>query len=622
MMQNSLKKKRVAGDITEPTVGKETRKRSKVSPVMGNENAGRIDEKPWSGMQTVENIYTEMLGAGKVYPSAKTVQNLEFHGLLEDVLLPYFDQGVEQSSFLTLMMLMLNEKFDQALPNAWEPVTSYAEGMFERFFKQVLCFLYEGRFSIIEATFAMKFLSNAIQSLENATVRPCVMKICSLAMWSQLPEERRQLELQNRPELAKKWRHLVRKESKIKKQHFQASIWDSIEAKFLPWLVDNVIEIFKKCGDEGCTYSLSYIKAALVFLKDTISQLPTRRFFATYLVRCNFRAKLQCCKAVLRTRETECLHAYMSSLFDSLDAAVDNLTGEVISHEQAMRFFYGYTQKIERLFFAFWEDLKETSFSSAKDLCSTDKMKKYLTKLSDDDIKKLVCDQLKLARTQDYELFGRNLLETIFKEELKVPAGRRSVGNLPIYPDEKLIIDQLLIPNVHEATHSVYPMPKLNLQFLSLPDYLERNFTLYLTETGYDVCQNLVNVIRRLSPYTDDAGKPSFSGWSKMSQEVEGFSMVEVRPSNVGWDFPALVRAEFSITTRAMPERLKTEWDQLKQHDILFLVSLKHNLPSVEESVDDMRYLKSHVRAIRGCEIHEVRDEGEFCLRKTQFKHN
>eukprot|EP00889_Picochlorum_renovo_P002565 jgi/Picre1/29595/NNA_004980.t1 len=84
--------------------------------------------------------------------------------------------------------------------------------------------------------------------------------------------------------------------------------------------------------------------------------------------------------------------------------------------------------------------------------------------------------------------------------------------------------------------------------------------------------------------------------------------MAEVRPSNVGWDFPALVRAEFSITTR-MPERLKREWDQLKQHDILFLVSLKHNLPSVEESVDDMRYLQSCVRAIRGCEIHEVRDE-------------
>eukprot|EP00889_Picochlorum_renovo_P002566 jgi/Picre1/29596/NNA_004981.t1 len=434
---NGLKKKRVADDITEPAVGKETRKRSKVSPVTGSEDVGRKDEKPWSRLQSVDNIYKEMLGDGKVYPSVKTVQNLEFHGLLEDVLLPYFDQGLEKSSFLMSMMLMLNEKFDQALPTAWEPVTSYAEGMFEQFFKQVLCFLYEGRFSIIEATFAMKFLSNAIQSLENTIVRPCVMKICSLAMWSQLPEERRQLELQTRPELAKKWRHLLKKESKIKKQHSGASIFDSIEAKFLPWLVDDVIESFNR--------------------------------------------------------------------------SEDNLTGEVISYEQAMRSFYGYTQKIERLFFTFWEDLKETSFSSAKDLCSTDKMKKYLAKMSDDDIKKLVCDQLKLARTQDYELFGRNLLETIFEEELKLPsAGRRAVENLPIYPDEKLIIDQSLIPNVNEATHSVYPLPKINLQFLSLPDYLERNFTLYLTETGYDVCQNLIDVIKRLSPYTNDAGKPSF----------------------------------------------------------------------------------------------------------------
>lgn len=615
-MQKCSKKKRLADDISEVAVEKETRKKSRVSPVAGNKDGWRSNDTPWSGLNTVESIYAEMLGNGRVYPSAKAVQNLEFHGLLEDVLLPYFDQGIEQSSFLVSMMLMLNEKFDQALPAAWEPVTSYAEGTFEQFFRQVLSSLYKGRFSTVEATSAMKFLSNAVQSLENTSVRPCVMKICSLAMWSQLPEERRQLELQTRPELARKWRHLLKKESKIKKENSEASILDSLDAKFLPWVVDDVIEIFRRCEGDSCTQDLNYIKAAFVFLKDIVSQLPTRRFFATYLIRCNFRAKLQYCEDLHRTIETEGLHAYVSSLFDSLDADVDNLTGEVISYEQSMQSFYRYTQQIERLFFTFWKDLKETSFSSAKDLCSADKMKKYLAKMSDDDVKKLVCDQLKLATVQEYELYGRNYLEIIFEEELKVPSPRRrAVENLPIYPDEKLIMSQMVVPKFHEATYSVHSMPKLNLQFLSLPDYLERNFTLYLTETGYDVCQNLMDVIKRVSPYTNDAGKPGFSGWSKMSQEVEGFSMVEVRPSKVGWDFPALVRAEFSITTKAMPERIKREWDQLKQHDILFLVCFQDSLPSVEESEDDMMYLQSCIRAIRGCEIREVRDEGEFRAR-------
>ncbi len=102
-MQKCSKKQRLADDISEVAVEKETRKKSRVSPVAGNKDGWRSNDTPWSGLKTVESIYAEMLGNGRVYPSAKAVQNLEFHGLLEDVLLMHLI-----STLFTITCLTLN----------------------------------------------------------------------------------------------------------------------------------------------------------------------------------------------------------------------------------------------------------------------------------------------------------------------------------------------------------------------------------------------------------------------------------------------------------------------------------------------------------------------------------
>ena len=61
------------------------------------------------------------------------------------------------------------------------------------------------------------------------------------------------------------------------------------------------------------------------------------------------------------------------------------------------------------------------------------------------------------------------------------------LNDLPLFPDEKLLWDEDLIPIGQYDGRSVLAMPKLNLQFLTVHDYLLRSFNLFRLESSYQV---------------------------------------------------------------------------------------------------------------------------------------
>ena len=603
--------------------GKEKRPKKKTSQARREGKtfmeAGENAEEPWreyvsSGstmtVQDVVTVYSSALGGGSEEPSASQVKRLEFHGYLEKCLAVILESDTEVAldslPFVSSVVLILNEKFQQSLPS-WDAITE-REGLFDRLFTRILDLLQSSEMSQVEVFHSIKFVSNAIQSLENVTVRSRVMKVFGLSMWIRLQEDRRQIELQSRPELVKKWRHLLKKDAKAKQKDSNASIFSLPETTFFPWLVDFTLNALR--NPKPNSHTIRIVSIAVSLCIDAISQLPTRRFALTYLKRCNFIPKARC-SHILQIEQGKTISVCLSSLSDMMDISIDSLTGEMITFEEAMKTFYGYTQQMERLFFNYWENLKDISYLSAKDLASPDITKKYLGRLSDLDMKELVCNQLKLATTDDFDLYGRQLLVDIFLQELKIqPHTKKTVERMPIYPTEKLIVEgESLIPvDTHDVVEFA-SIPKINLQFLSLPDYFQRNFALYLMEVGYDVRSHLVNVIRRLAPYVNDCGKVDFSGWSKMGTLVEDFAMIEVKPPKVGWDFPSHVSGEIVFTTEGMQARVKEEWDQLQEHDLLMLVSFKEDIRKDLDSLSDLQYLQSCINSIRGCEIRQIFDE-------------
>ena len=84
-------------------------------------------------------------------------------------------------------------------------------------------------------------------------------------------------------------------------------------------------------------------------------------------------------------------------------------------------------------------------------------------------------------------------------------------------------------------------LPKLGLQFLTVADYLKRNFDLFRLESSYEIRGDLEETLPRLKPvrnvgYDADSSLPSFGsygtafgGWARMSLPLQSFNVIEVQ---------------------------------------------------------------------------------------------
>ena len=104
--------------------------------------------------------------------------------------------------------------------------------------------------------------------------------------------------------------------------------------------------------------------------------------------------------------------------------------------------------------------------------------------------------------------------------------------------------------------------------------------------------------------------------------------MGEVLPPHLGENLPSSVKATVQFNVGAYTDAIRREWDSLRQHDVLFLVSLQMeptlqtNIPSTKgvksETLDGPAFKQRYgVKYVRGCKILEVlstRDEQDSQL--------
>ena len=74
-------------------------------------------------------------------------------------------------------------------------------------------------------------------------------------------------------------------------------------------------------------------------------------------------------------------------------------------------------------------------------------------------------------------------------------AQHEAIGSLPLYPDEIVPWDSAQLPDLDHTGDSCLALPKLNLQFLTLNDYLLRNFNLFRLEATYDIKQDIEDAV-------------------------------------------------------------------------------------------------------------------------------
>ncbi|KAJ1972819.1 hypothetical protein H4R35_004465 [Dimargaris xerosporica] len=259
----------------------------------------------------------------------------------------------------------------------------------------------------------------------------------------------------------------------------------------------------------------------------------------------------------------------------------------------------------------------------------------------------------------------QHLLDVLVYRFSRRPSQIDLINALPLYPNEGLIFDEALNPtqrlsanrsigladlayrlslpgstprsptaSTAVATFHCLPLPQLNLQFLTLNDYLLRNFLLFELESTYGIRQDLEDAIQRLRPRSvhDDVGNrqgtqgqhTQFHGWSRMGCPIETFAVVQVTKPRLGANVPGQVQADVTINVSRYADSIRQEWDnQIRPRDVLFLVTVAAkpwtHRRFQEEGKDQhgdgksrkSRSFQDHfgVQYVRGCEVYAVLDD-------------
>ncbi|KAJ0840040.1 putative intron-binding protein aquarius [Helianthus annuus] len=378
-----------------------------------------------------------------------------------------------------------------------------------------------------------------------------------------------------------------------------------LEVKFLRNLIDEFLEVLDSkvfyYDDEGSDVhgfekineaSILYCERFMEFLIDLLSQLPTRRYFKPLVADVAVVAK--CHLSVLYRHEKGKFFAQLVDLLQYyVGFEIDDNLGRQMTDDEVLQAHYERFQAFQMLSFKKIPKLKELALANIGSIHKRADLSKKLSVLSPDELRDLVCNKLKLISKSDpWTERVDFLIEVMVSFFEKQQSQKEAINALPLYPNEQIMWDESLVPSINYSGEGCLTLPKLNLQFLTLHDYLLRNFNLFRLESTYEIREDIQEAVPHLLAYTNNEGQPAFRGWSRMAVPIKEFKIIEVKQPNIGEVKPASVTAEVTFSISSYRTQIRSEWNALKEHDVLFLLCIR---PSFEPlSADEAAMHRSH----------------------------
>ncbi|XP_059437820.1 uncharacterized protein LOC132170745 [Corylus avellana] len=581
--------------------------------------------------ELVKEIYeTELVVKGGRKPvPLQRVMILEVSQYLENYLWPNFDPETATFEHVMSMIIMVNEKFRENVA-AWVCFYDRKE-LFKAFLERVLR-LKEGReLSIAEKTNYLVFMINAFQSLEDEVVSETVLRLASLQSWHSLSYGRFQMELCLNMDLIKKWKRMMKRE--VKEASTRGEIFDpstKLEVKFLRNLIEEFLEVLdskvfpqQQCVneddevidgnglekvDDACVL---YCERFMEFLIDLLSQLPTRRYLRPLVADVAVVAK--CHLSALYRHEKGKLFAQLVDLLQFYEKfEINDHAGTQLTDDEVLQCNYDRFLSFQLLAFKKIPKLQELALANIGAIHKRADLSKKLSVLSPEELKDLVCCKLKLISEEDpWSERVDFLIEVMVSFFEKQQSQKEAINALPLYPNEQIMWDESLVPSINYSGEGCLALPKLNLQFLTLHDYLLRNFNLFRLESTYEIREDLQEAIPHLLAYINIEGETAFRGWSRMAVPIKEFKIAEVKQPNIGEVKPSSVTAAVTFSISSYKAQIRSEWNALKEHDVLFLLSIQPSFEplSAEEAAKASVPQRLGLQYVRGCEIIEIRDE-------------
>ncbi|VDO13157.1 unnamed protein product [Rodentolepis nana] len=482
------------------------------------------------------------------------------------------------------------------------------------------------------------FLSHCFTNLaEVGVLRRCLKDIYCLAVWRHLQPERLEKELSNAPP---RYRKLLKKLEKsvasLQPKEFERLIK---QRAFVANFIDKfLVTIEQLPGPKDLDPILAhYLHRSLLLLIDLSSLLLTRRFLMILMD--DRHTVIRCQSCALYQPEGKSEGSLFSELVDIYafyaQFQVDSTTGEAVDAKQLDQRHCAQMNKLQLAVFSESREgiFRDFAVSNPAAYETKEKLTDFLRQLSTDQLVKLAAKFQYLPLEREDGLSGPAAKKRKTDEEPTLPsfppifsdnlfnkdmviklltyhfAIRQShlseMNSAPLYPTEDLLWNEHLVPNEFFSGDECLALPKLGLQFLTLQDYLMRNFTLFRLESTFEIRKDLEDAISRMKPWCGEQGQVVFDGWSRMALPIQSFNIVEVGKPALGAKQPSRVRADVRVVLAGLREDIQKEWQGIRRHDPLFLVTVqpKSNQRNWRYNPRQPFLSQIGILAVRGCEI-------------------
>lgn len=525
------------------------------------------------------------------------------------------------------LVVKINKSFHEKV-DGWQYIRPQ-KGAFANLFKALIRLALsdstEFELTINDRYQLLTFFNYSFNSIEVDFVHEQIRKYLPLSIWVNLSEKRRDIEL---AKLSKRirmaWTKLEEQDKKmspeiLKEKMFERRFIYNYVRQFLRILqtavkepdetamVDNEQSIQEL--DKGITL---YCQRFIEFIIDIESQLPLRRFFHAILdythliVRCQLSelSRHKSAEGHLFDQLVELLLLY--SRYD-----IDLMTGDPMTDVEILKKHEQEIIALQKIFWSKYEHLKKYAIKPVKAVDDPSALYRIVTSF---DSKEELFEFLKNVGLVDDESMDEDdredapLLASILMNYYKrYESQLKKINSIPLFPNESVIWDTNLVPDQYYNYEYPLALPKLNLQFLTMSDYLLRNFLLFKNESTYEIRQDIEDGITRSRCRWSADGSFATGPKQRMALIIKQFSIVDVGKPKLGEKCPSKLRAKVIINMDYVKPEWRREWERLRRHDTCFLVSFRK--PNESSSwPEDTFPGKNNVKYVRGCEIEGLLD--------------
>ncbi|KAI9700821.1 MAG: hypothetical protein M1836_002190 [Candelina mexicana] len=615
-----------------------------VADLQGDNYYAQFARKHWLKPSKVTRIKSDVLktelwdvleAENFQFRSLLILENLQ---ILEKYLWPAYTEDSSNYHVL-LIALIVNVKAREDLL-IWRPFDEKPTD-FSTLFRRILSMTLETSLSPSLRTYLLSFVISAFQSLDSGLVRKECAPLVSISIWHNLVNDAaREGRFQEHGQLRKAWRAAAKRydaadESTKARIRFERSWLYSMILDFLNRLYEPTQQPLGESltptakivpTDIGAKQEdLLYCERFIEFLTDLESQLPTRRYVNSLVVDLNLIPAIRL-SPMFNEEENGLLRDLYNLLRHFVHFPIDDHSTVQHSRAQSYEKHCSKLAAFQRVALKhFKSKLMILALSNYASIDQRAELEGHLLTLDDQELAEL-CAHLGFRTA--YPKLTRMVVDRPMLLEIIVDAHERKktfqevARELSVLPTEASLFEPTLLRNETYNGSRPLAIPKLNLQYLTVGDFLWRSLILHRCESFFEIRKDMEEVLKRMQPrLAQSDGSTRFEGFSKMALPISKPAILEVAPPKVGDDKPSFVRAEITLDVSRLNDSIRRDWESLRPDDVVFLLAVQ----AVDEAPQhsnghSMPYGPAPLglNSLRTAEIAQILDESGRSIRDVQ----